>query len=230
MRNIIDKVKIRQPFGRRLFSLKFTDKNDLTRKSILDVGCGFGGFTAIVLKYQPKEIIGLDIDPEVIEYCQKKIKSKKVKWLGGDVTRLPFKDLYFDTIFAWDVLEHLHSGNERKFFQESSRVLKKGGILYLSTPNNNIFSKLLDPAFFLKRHRHYQQENLLKLAKENNLSKEKLAVKGRWYSLLGGINLLISSWLFNRDMFFKNFFIKKENEEYTRPGFTGIYLKLKKYT
>ena len=55
----------------------------------------------------------------------------------------------------WEVIEHIPPNNETRARGELARVLKDNGILLLSTPNDHLISILLDPAYFLRGHRHY---------------------------------------------------------------------------
>jgi len=227
MRKIIDE-KPAEIYGRNLFALNFTNKNDLKNKMILDIGCGFGWFEAEALKKGAKEIVGIDISQETIRFARDNIKDKRASFLKDSAIKLSFPDEKFDMIVAWEVIEHVPQGSEKIFFSEIFRVLKKGGYVYLSTPNDNFFAKLFDPAFFLLKHRHYRPNNLLSLASEANFKIEKIDIRGGWGELTGGINLLLAKWVFKRDLFLKKIFISWQNKEYKKEGFTALFLKLKK--
>lgn len=86
---------------------------------------------------------------------------------------LPFENDTFDTVCMFDVVEHLPKNTEDVVFKEISRVLKSGGKLYLSTPNNHILSVISDSAYFLIKHRHYNIYFLCNLALKHNLKPEK---------------------------------------------------------
>ena len=62
----------------------------------------------------------------------------------GDINLeiLPWRNDFFDAVSAWQVIEHLE--NPHHFIREVNRVLKPGGIFFLSTPNIfNIFNRLI---------------------------------------------------------------------------------------
>lgn len=86
----------------------------------LDIGCGASPY----VKYFPNRI-GLDIK-----------KAKEVD-IVGNIYQLPFGDKKFDNILCTEVLEHLYSPEEA--IEEMRRVLKKRGLLILSTRFSFLF-------------------------------------------------------------------------------------------
>ena len=104
---------------------------------ILIAGAGEGGLEYQLLKMEPDAdaITALDINPE-----QYKIDEIECQFcdLNG---RIPFDDASFDVCFSIEVIEHLN--NPQNIINEAHRVLKPGGMLFLSTPNvNSIAQKL----------------------------------------------------------------------------------------
>ena len=67
----------------------------------------------------------------------------EMRFSTGDIRHLPFDDSYFDAYLSWGTFEHFESGLDL-CFQEASRVLKKGGYLFLSVPFHNIRHWLRD--------------------------------------------------------------------------------------
>ena len=51
--------------------------------------------------------------------------------MQGDGARLPFRDAAFDLVFSHSVIEHVTSAEG--YLRECHRVLRPGGVLYLST-------------------------------------------------------------------------------------------------
>jgi len=104
-------------------------------KKILDVGCGNGNYTAM-FAHDDNKVVGVDIN----DFRQKKfIKNFRfVKYKGK---KLPFKNQEFDIVVSFDVVEHVE--NDVFFIGEIYRVLRKGGDIYLATPNRTRLSNLL---------------------------------------------------------------------------------------
>jgi len=214
--------------GRNLALINFIGKENIKNKSILDIGCGLG-WLEYCLADESKKIIGIDLDKENIKTGMKYVKRKNVSFKVADALKLPIKTRTKDIVVSSEILEHLPKGSEAIFFREVNRVLKNGGFLYLTTPFDNFWAKVFDPAWWLINHRHYSYKKLVKMARENGLSEIKYKVGGRWWSMVGLINLYVSKWIFRRKEFFKRFFDSKEKEEFFRDnGWMNIFVAFKK--
>jgi len=113
---------------RHTFYIKFL-KN---RNNILDIGCGRGEFIEL-LKKNGVDGIGIDIDKEIVRYCQK----KHLKAIHADFQKYLIKqpDNYFGGISALQVIEHLSFNELISFFKLCFRKLSVGGILITETVN-----------------------------------------------------------------------------------------------
>jgi SAM-dependent methyltransferase len=56
--------------------------------------------------------------------------------------RLPFADCSFDTVLCWEAMEHFNF-NPLKFVRELLRVLKPGGMAYITVPNKASFQSIV---------------------------------------------------------------------------------------
>jgi 2-polyprenyl-3-methyl-5-hydroxy-6-metoxy-1,4-benzoquinol methylase len=125
-----------------LFSL-LPKNNANINKKILDIGCGVGSIS-IKLKDRGFIVTGVDFSTIGIE----KAKERGIDAILTDIDKsgLNFQDNYFDVVWAGDIIEHVF--DPIFLFKEINRVLKKDGILLLTTPNDfNLYSRLL---IFLK--------------------------------------------------------------------------------
>jgi SAM-dependent methyltransferase len=108
---------------------------------ILDVGCGFGRWGALLTtnlweasKSKPanrSQIVGCDGHLPNVEESRKNNYYQEVLHLT--FPPLPFCDDSFDTVLLLDVLEHLNVNDGRKLVDEAKRVSRQRVIL--STPN-----------------------------------------------------------------------------------------------
>lgn len=87
---------------------------------VLDIGADDGYFLS---RIQAPFKVGVDI--VVGESCLAPL-------VGADARRLPFADSAFGYVFAFDVLEHVC--DDRTLLADVERVLRPGGVMWLSTP------------------------------------------------------------------------------------------------
>ena len=100
---------------------------DLKDKVMLDAGCGPGGKTLFFSEQGVKAIIGIDMDPERIQFAKEFAASKnatKPQFMVGNLASLPFESDYFDVIFLNDVVEHIERPILIKAFQENLASLR----------------------------------------------------------------------------------------------------------
>ena len=226
MKNITNEKPDNILIGRAEYiSNNFVDKTDIENKTILEIGCGFGWFLYNIIKYNPKSFVGLENNNETINNLKIFFEYERCSFYVGDALNIPFDNETFDTVCMFDVIEHLPKNTEYIVLKEISRVLKSGGKLYLSTPNNHILSVISDPAYFIIKHRHYDIDFLCNLALKHNLKSERRHIKGGFYEMLYILNLYISKWIFRRKPFLENFFKVKSNIEYRKDGFMTIFIQ-----
>lgn len=194
-------------------------KRYILNKVVLDVGCWTGQYTKLASAVA-KKIYGLDPDKNAIKFAKKQVTNGN--FLVGSAVKLPYPSEFFDVVVISEVLEHVPLQTEQKVLKEIRRVLKKGGILILSTPNNNIFSILLDPAYFMLGHRHYSKKKIIHFLNESHFKIKKIfTTKGIAHLLMSNIELLFK-YLLDRKLFtplwVNNLLIKEQTEK----GFATI--------
>jgi len=226
MKNILSQTPGMQLSGRTLFTVKrFVNKRDVKNKIMLNIGCGYGWFENWAIASKVKHITGIEIDEPSLKSA-KQLQSQHASFKVGSAIKIPFKDNSFDTVVSWEVLEHIPKNTENKMFAEVARVLKKGGTFYLSTPHQNFFYCIFDPAWWLIGHRHYTRERVESFAKNNGFKIEKFILRGGWWEIIFMLNLYIAKWIFRRQPFLEEAFKKNLNQEYSKSGFATIFTKL----
>lgn len=118
-------------------------------ENLLDGGCSFGYGTKYYAKYA-KNTFGAEIDKTHYEVAKKRFKN--IEFVNTALESTPFEDNFFDVVVLNDVLEH--TNDKIQTLSELNRIMKKGGVLILSTPHKGLF-QLLDPynyGYYLKKH------------------------------------------------------------------------------
>jgi len=99
---------------------------------VLNVGCGTGGFNAVAAEAGIR-IVGVDADPEAIGICAAKRRRAGGAFVHAEAERLPFGDGSFDLVHCFSVIEHVASVEAT--VAEMARVTRRGGVIYVHTPN-----------------------------------------------------------------------------------------------
>jgi len=136
-------------------------KNLLEDKVVLDIASGEGYGSYFMSKYA-KKIIGVDISSETVEHAKNKYSNENLEFIEGDVTEIPLDKNIFDVVVSFETLEH-HDKHE-EMLSEVSRVLKKDGILIISTPDKINFNKTYDQdnEYHIKELEKEEFESLMK--------------------------------------------------------------------
>jgi SAM-dependent methyltransferase len=99
---------------------------DLTDKSILEIGSGRGGGLAFVKKYyNPKQATGVDLNKNQVTFCANTHKKEGLNYIEGDACALDIEDNTIDIIFNVES-SHCYS-NINQFYRQVSDKLKPGG-------------------------------------------------------------------------------------------------------
>ena len=138
-------------------------KKYIKRNSIvLDLGCGYNAKLLYYLSPQINKGVGYDIQ------INPTLKTSNITLANGRVDqRLPLKSNAFDTVIVTALIEHVDRPDI--VLNEARRVLKKGGVLILTTPDKKSRLLLEILAFRLnllskqelKDHKRYYDKNSL---------------------------------------------------------------------
>ncbi|KKN38244.1 hypothetical protein LCGC14_0755520 [marine sediment metagenome] len=97
-------------------------------KTILDIGCGSYPFFLTCVNFDEK--YGLDN-----EVYNQYFKNQNLRLIEYNINNnLPFQSYYFDVITLLAVIEHLYANQMHKILMGCYSLLKKGGILIITTP------------------------------------------------------------------------------------------------
>ena len=122
------------------FNLKNKKDNPLSKIKILDVGCG-GGLLSEPLSRLGAEVFGIDASDNNIKIA--KLHAKKsnlnIKYFCSSPEKFKIKN-EFDVILNMEIVEHVEDVDF--FLKSCSKLLKKGGIMFVATLNKTLKSYL----------------------------------------------------------------------------------------
>jgi len=106
---------------------------ELNNKAVLDFGCGLGGPAFHLAKKHNARVIGVDVDPSLIEKANNSTQARgfisSVNFTTIHDNLLSFADATFDIIFSKESIIHVQ--NKQALFKELYRVLKPGGMIVI---------------------------------------------------------------------------------------------------
>lgn len=115
---------------------------------VLDMGCGNGVATALLRRRCPGTV-GTDISFAALRAARE--RSPDGRWVCATLERgFPFADASFDVIHCCEVIEHLL--DVPAALRTMHRLLRPGGVLFLSTPYHGLVKNLALALFAFDRH------------------------------------------------------------------------------
>jgi len=139
--------------------VQFIKTKNLLKGDVLDYGCGAGHLLEQMLKQQNVNFYGLDFSADSIDETKKRTAGKPNLKELVLVDKLPthFKDEQFDSITLIETIEHLQVEALHETMQELSRILKRNGKLFITTPFNEDLNSNLNFCPFCKSEFHHMQ-------------------------------------------------------------------------
>ena len=149
---------------------------------ILDIGAGCGFFMETAKK-RGWEVIGTELSKNSIAAC----KNLNNKLLFGELEDLQFPSNHFDVIVKLEMLEHIN--NPVPLVSEIHRILRKGGITYLTTPNFNALHRYrlkekYDVISYPNHLCYYTKKTIKRLFKSNGFIPVKVVTTGYSFTRL----------------------------------------------
>jgi SAM-dependent methyltransferase len=111
--------------------------------SLLDAGCGTGGFLAWAAENGAfTRLCGIDLSAEAVGLAREAVPAAELH--AAPLDRIPFGDEEFDLAVSLDVLQHVPEGLVDTSLKELRRVLRPGGALLVRTNGDRVARKVRD--------------------------------------------------------------------------------------
>ena len=164
------------------FKIKSSVK-PLKKINLLDIGCG-GGLLSEPMCRLGANVVGIDASEKNIKVAKFHAKKNKLKidYKVASPEKLKTK-IKFDVILNMEIVEHVE--NVDFFIKESSKLLKKNGVMFVATLNKTLKSytfAIIGAEYILKWlpigthdwEKFIRPDDLIKISKKNNLILKKL--------------------------------------------------------
>tara|TARA_Y100001970_G_scaffold293986_1_gene445378 strand:- start:4471 stop:5199 length:729 start_codon:yes stop_codon:yes gene_type:complete len=172
---------------------KESNRKSLKNIKILDIGCG-GGLLCEPLSRLGAKVIGIDASEKNIKIAKTHAKKSKLKinYYCASPENFISKEK-FDVILNMEIVEHVNDVN--LFLKESSKFLKKNGIMFIATLNKTLKSyvfAILGAEYILRWlpigthdwNMFISPGKLVKLCEKNSLSLDEIL--GVKYNVISG--------------------------------------------
>ena len=166
-----------------LKKLKKRDDTYLKNVKILDIGCG-GGLLCEPLTRLGAQVVGIDASNKNIKIAKIHAKKSglKINYYCTTPENFNYKEK-FDVVLNMEIIEHVEDVN--LFLKESSKFLKKNGIMFIATLNKTLksyFFAILGAEYILRWlpvgthdwNMFVKPSELVEICKKNSLKLEEI--------------------------------------------------------
>lgn len=119
----------------------FDELRRLTPGRVLEIGCGRGDTTRMLLDLFPQAAItATDYDPAQVGLAAKRAWNQRLTVRRADATLLQFPDASFDLVVELNTFHHI--ADWRAALRECARTLAPGGVFAVMDEDRRIFNPL----------------------------------------------------------------------------------------
>ena len=101
--------------------------------TVIDVGCGNGWLTRQMTR-RGAHVHGVEVSPRQLTLARSAKPVGDEDYIQGSAEELPFANRAADIVIYFNSLHHVDKAVMQRALREAARVLKSGGILYVSEP------------------------------------------------------------------------------------------------
>ncbi len=122
----------------KMLMYKHISEEDISGKTIADIGCGHAPDMKMLLDLGAERIIGVDPSVEMLKLARETNNKASVEYVQGDFDNIPLPDESVDLVFSKFSLQY--SENLDQAYSEIARVLKHDGKFVALIPHPVAYS------------------------------------------------------------------------------------------
>jgi len=143
---------------------------------LIDVGCGIGYFLEVA-KQRGWDVYGTEFTDNAVDICRK----KGIKMQQGVFDPKNYEAGSFDIVTSFEVMEHIN--NPSIEVENFRKVLRVGGLVYLTTPNfnglaRNIAKSNWNIVHYPEHLSYYTPKTIARLMKAHGFKTKKILTTG----------------------------------------------------
>lgn len=162
-------------------------------KKVCDAACGFGAYS-VLLSSKGYQVTGFDVAKSAIRLTKANMQNFGFNadgYIVSDITDIAFPTGGFDAVVAHAVIDHLPVASASQAINELVRIVKDGGLIYLSfdgleDDDLSLEHEVLEDGSFLYtdesraglRFKHYQDKEIKKLLNGRNIIYQETNKRG----------------------------------------------------
>jgi cyclopropane-fatty-acyl-phospholipid synthase len=156
--------------------------------TVLELGCGWGGFARFAAERYGVHVTGYNISKEQVAYGREYNKDLPVEIRLQDYREA---DGLYDRVVSIGMAEHVGMRNYRTFFQTIQRSLKEGGLALVHTIGSNRSVTSIEPWLGKYIFPHAMLPSIAQLSK----AAENLLVVEDWHNFGPDYDHTLMAWL-----------------------------------
>ncbi len=183
-----------------------------SKDSILDIGCGWGGFARFAAERYGCTVTGITISDEQLRYAREFCRDLPVSIVKSD-----YRDLKgsFDKMVVCGMIEHVGYKNHRRLMDVVCSSLRENGLFLLQTIGTNISSRMGEPWI----NKHIFPNGLVPSARQIVAAAEGFFILEDWHFMGQHYDRTLMAW-------YDNF---KKNWDGIKHAFDDRFYRIWKY-
>ncbi len=155
--------------------------------SVLDIGCGWGGFAGYAAERYGAHVTGITVSQEQVELAQARYRDLPVEIRFQD-----YRDLHerYDRIVSVGMIEHVGCKNYRTYMEVAARCLSDDGLFLLHTIGGNRSVNSTEPW----TNKYIFPNGMLPSIKQLGESIEGLFVMEDWHNFSADYDRTLMAW------------------------------------